>query len=105
GVNDRTEELTKVRPLMFAIAYRMTGSVIDAEDITQDALVRMLRDDAPVANPDAFATTVTTRLAIAPWRSARVRGESSVGEWLPEPRLTERDPAGDPAVAVDRDET
>ena len=104
-MTDRAAELTRVRPLMFAIAYRMTGSVTEAEDITQDALVRMLRDDTPVANPDAFATTVTTRLAIDHLRSARVRRESYVGEWLPEPRLTEPNPAVDPAAAVDRDET
>ncbi len=90
---------------MFAVAYRMTGSVMEAEDITQDALVRMLRDDAPLVNPDAFATTVTTRLAIDHLRSARVRRESYVGEWLPEPRLTDPNSALDPAAAVDRDET
>jgi RNA polymerase sigma-70 factor (ECF subfamily) len=90
---------------MFAIAYRMTGSVSEAEDITQDALVRMLREDTVVANPDAFATTVATRLAIDHLRSARVRRESYVGEWLPEPRVAEPDPAVDPAAALDRDET
>jgi RNA polymerase sigma-70 factor (ECF subfamily) len=90
---------------MFAIAYRMTGSVSEAEDIAQDALVRMLREDTPVANPDAFATTVATRLAIDHLRSARVRRESYVGEWLPEPRVAEPNPALDPAAAVDRDET
>jgi RNA polymerase sigma factor (sigma-70 family) len=90
---------------MFAIAYRMTGSVSEAADITQDALVRMLRADTPVANPDAFATTITTRLAIDHLRSARARRESYFGEWLPEPCLTEPDPAVDPAAALDRDET
>jgi len=104
-VTDRTAELTRVRPLMFSIAYRMTGSVVEAEDITQDALVRMLRDETPVANADAFATTVTTRLAIDHLRSARVRRESYVGEWLPEPRVGDADPSTDPAAAVDRDET
>lgn len=91
------------RPLMFAIAYRMTGSVAEAEDIVQDAYLRMLRSAEPAVNPDAFATTVTTRLAIDYLRSARVRRELYVGEWLPEPRLGAA--LDDPAEMVDRHET
>jgi RNA polymerase sigma-70 factor (ECF subfamily) len=76
------------RPLMFSIAYRMTGSVSDAEDIVQEAFLRLtraLRDGAQVTSPKAYLATVTTRLAISHLRSARVRREAYVGAWLPEP--------------------
>src|ERR1700683_3630985 len=78
------------RPLMFSIAYRMTGSVSDAEDIVQEAflrLTRVLRDGVRITAPKAYLGTVTTRLAISHLRSARVRRESYVGAWLPEPLL------------------
>ncbi len=83
------------RPLMFSIAYRMTGSVSDAEDIVQEAflrLTRVLRDGAVIASPKAYLATVTTRLAISHLRSARVRRESYVGAWLPEPLLADPEP-------------
>jgi len=76
------------RPLMFSIAYRMTGSVSDAEDIVQEAFLRAGKDaakDAEVESPKAYLATITTRLAIDHLRSARVRRESYVGTWLPEP--------------------
>src|SRR5271169_778897 len=79
------------RPLMFSIAYRMTGSVSDAEDIVQEAflrLTRVLRDGASIDSPKAYLATATTRLAISHLRSARVRRESYVGAWLPEPLLS-----------------
>ena len=84
---------------MFSIAYRMTGSISDAEDIVQEAflrLTRVLRDGASIDSPKAYLATVTTRLAISHLRSARVRRESYVGAWLPEPLLrpsAEPDPA------------
>jgi RNA polymerase sigma-70 factor (ECF subfamily) len=86
------------RPLMVSIAYRMTGSISDAEDIVQEAflrLTRVLRDGASITTPKAYLATVTTRLAISHLRSARVRRESYVGAWLPEPLIagTEPDPA------------
>jgi RNA polymerase sigma-70 factor (ECF subfamily) len=99
-MTDVTVGYATQRPLMFAIAYRMTGSVTEAEDIVQDALVRLLRDRTDVANLDAFATTITTRLAIDHLRSARVRREAYVGQWLPEPALSV-----DPADVVDRHES
>jgi len=80
------------RPLMFSIAYRMTGSVSDAEDIVQEAflrLTRVLRDGVQVTSPKAYLATVTTRLAISHLRSARVRREAYVGAWLPEPLVTD----------------
>ena len=77
------------RPLMFSIAYRMTGSVSDAEDIVQEAFLRAGQDpagqDGQVGSPKAYLATITTRLAIDHLRSARVRRESYVGTWLPEP--------------------
>ena len=81
-------DYTQFRPLMFSIAYRMTGSVSDAEDIVQEAFLRLtraLRDGAQVTSPKAYLATVTTRLAISHLRSARVRREAYVGAWLPEP--------------------
>jgi len=88
-----------LRALSFAVAYRMLGSVAEAEDVMQEAMLRLHEAD-DVANPEAFVTTVTTRLAIDVLRSARVRRERYVGSWLPEP-LVEDEALG----AVERDET
>ena len=91
-------DYAEFRPLMFSIAYRMTGSISDAEDIVQEAFLRLtraLRDGTSIDSPKAFLATVTTRLAISHLRSARVRRESYVGAWLPEPLLADPDP--DPA--------
>jgi RNA polymerase sigma-70 factor (TIGR02957 family) len=94
-------DYTGYRPLMFSIAYRMTGSVGDAEDIVQDAFVRLtraLRDGARIDSPKAYLATITTRLAISHLRSARVRREAYVGAWLPEPLVAdEHGPYDDPA--------
>jgi RNA polymerase sigma-70 factor (TIGR02957 family) len=88
-----TSHYTEYRPLMFSIAYRMTGSVTDAEDIVQEAFLRASKD-ADVTAPKAYLATITTRLAIDHLRSARVRRESYVGTWLPEPLIgNEPDPA------------
>ncbi len=81
-----------LRPLLFSIAYRMLGSVTEAEDVVQDAYLR--REAAgPVEHERAFMTAVTTRLAIDVLRSARVRREGYVGEWLPEPLVEAEAPA------------
>ena len=84
---------------MFAIAYRMLGSVGDAEDIVQEAFLRYhqaVSEQASVESPRAFLATVTTRLSVDFLRSARVRREAYLGPWLPEPLLA--DPAApDPA--------
>ena len=91
-------ELELMRPGSFAIAYRMLGSVSEAEDVVQEALLRVHRaieDGERIASPRAYVATVTTRLAINELRSARARREQYVGEWLPEPILT--DGVDDPA--------
>jgi RNA polymerase sigma-70 factor (ECF subfamily) len=103
--NLATEQHDELRPLMFSIAYRMLGSVAEAEDIVQEAFLRMYGPAAPEArSPEALASTVTTRLAIDHLRSARVRRERYVGAWLPEPLLTAGD-AADPARRIEADET
>ena len=89
------EDYAEYRPLMFSIAYRMTGSISDAEDIVQEAflrLTRVLRHGASIESPKAYLATATTRLAISHLRSARVRRESYVGAWLPEPLVADTDP-------------
>jgi RNA polymerase sigma factor (sigma-70 family) len=95
---DRDRLLDDLRPASFAIAYRMLGSVSEAEDVVQEALLRVhqaLQAGEQIASPRAFVATVTTRLAINELRSARVRRERYVGDWLPEPILT--DGRDDPA--------
>jgi RNA polymerase sigma-70 factor (ECF subfamily) len=97
-MTDRERLLDELRPVAFAIAYRMLGSVSEAEDVVQEALLRVhqtLDGGEQIASPRGFVATVTTRLAINELRSARVRRELYVGEWLPEPIITDRhdDPA------------
>jgi RNA polymerase sigma-70 factor (TIGR02957 family) len=85
-----TSQYTEYRPLMFSIAYRMTGSVSDSEDIVQEAFLRADkadRADRGIESPKSYLATITTRLAIDHLRSARVRRESYVGTWLPEPLI------------------
>lgn len=89
------------RSTLFGVAYRMLGSVADAEDVIQDAWLRWHSvDHTKIENPDRFLVRVTARLAIDQLRSARVRRESYVGEWLPEPLMADSDIA-DRAVTVD----
>jgi RNA polymerase sigma-70 factor (ECF subfamily) len=84
------------RDRLFGIAYRMVGTVADAEDIVQEAYLRWHATTAEVQNPGAYLTTIITRLCLDHLKSARVRREEYVGPWLPEPlapiqadRLTE----------------
>ena len=84
-----------LRPLMFSIAYRMVGSVGDAEDIVQEAFLRFHRasgEGEEIESPKAYLSAITTRLGIDHLRSARVRREQYVGTWLPEPVLTDPSP-------------
>jgi RNA polymerase sigma-70 factor (TIGR02957 family) len=92
------EAVEELRPRAFAIAYRMLGSVSEAEDVVQEALLRLHRAEQQgerIESPRAYLSTVVTRLAIDQLRSARVRRETYVGEWLPEPLLVSEqdDPA------------
>jgi RNA polymerase sigma-70 factor (TIGR02957 family) len=97
-MTDRERLLDELRPGAFAIAYRMLGSVAEAEDVVQEALLRVhqaLDRGEQIESPRAFVATITTRLAINELRSARARREQYVGEWLPEPIVT--DAQDDPA--------
>ena len=91
--------MDELRPLLFSIAYRMLGSVADAEDVVQEAFLRYERADH-VDSPKAWLTSVVTNLAIDQLRSARAQRETYVGEWLPEPLVDGEDPA---AVAEQAD--
>jgi RNA polymerase sigma-70 factor (ECF subfamily) len=94
---DEDNGYSSLRPLLFSIAYRMLASVSEAEDAVQDAFLRYQRalaEGAEIVSPKAYLSTVVTRLAIDRLRSARARRETYVGEWLPEPLLTDDD---DPA--------
>jgi len=90
--------LDELRPLAFAIAYRMLGSVAEAEDVVQESLLRVhraLEGGERIESPRAYVATIATRLAIDELRSARTRRETYVGEWLPEPLVA--DAADEPA--------
>jgi RNA polymerase sigma-70 factor (ECF subfamily) len=93
SMETRAEVFASARPMLFAIAYRMLGSVMDAEDLVQDAYLRW--QEAPetdVRSPRAYLTTIVTRLAINQLRAARTKRETYVGPWLPEPLVTEDTP-------------
>jgi RNA polymerase sigma-70 factor, ECF subfamily len=90
----RAEEFEELRPLMFAIAYRLLGSVAEAEDAVQETWLRYETSPTQPASTKAFLSAVVTRVSIDVLRSARVRRESYVGQWFPEPLLT--DPYEDP---------
>src|SRR5437764_7634095 len=90
------------RGLLFSIAYRMLGSVADAEDAVQDAFIRWQRaSDVDVRSPKAFLVTIVSRLCINHLQSARVQRESYVGEWLPEPLVTEPGASAPEILQVD----
>jgi RNA polymerase sigma-70 factor (TIGR02957 family) len=92
-VSDSSDDLLReLRPAAFGIAYRMLGSVAEAEDVVQEALLRVhgaLEAGERIESPRAYVATIATRLAIDQLRSARARRESYVGEWLPEPLVTD----------------
>ena len=101
------EAYEDLRPLLFSIAYRMLGSVAEAEDIVQESFLRYqhaLERSDEIESPRAYLSAVATRLAIDHLRSARARKESYVGEWLPEPLLTD-EAAPDAARHVEQADT
>ncbi|MER5688866.1 RNA polymerase sigma-70 factor [Streptomyces sp. NPDC002205] len=88
-----TREFMAARPQLFGIAYRVLGSAVEAEDIVQEAWLRWQNANrADIHEPAAFLATVTVRLAINFAQSARMRRESYIGPWLPEPVDTSTDP-------------
>jgi RNA polymerase sigma-70 factor (ECF subfamily) len=92
------EEFDELRPSAFAIAYRMLGSVSEAEDMVQEGFIRLHRareSGERIESPRAYLSTVVSRLSLDQLRSARVRRETYVGEWLPEPLVASAD--DDPA--------
>ncbi|NNU27651.1 RNA polymerase sigma-70 factor [Isoptericola sediminis] len=95
----RTEEFTALRPLLFAIAYRILGSVGEAEDAVQETWVRYEATATEPASVKSFLSAVVTRISIDVLRSARVRREEYTGTWFPEPLLD--DPYEDPERAAE----
>ena len=90
----RDEEFEQLRPLLFAIAYRILGSVAEAEDAVQETWLRYESSPTQPTSTKAFLSAVVTRVSIDVLRSARVRRETYVGQWFPEPLLA--DPYEDP---------
>ena len=101
---DRLATFDRHRSLLFGIAYRMLGSVADAEDMLQETFIRWQRmfPDG-IESPKAMLITITTRLCINHMQSARATREQYFGEWLPEPILTS--PRGNPALSIEIDES
>jgi RNA polymerase sigma-70 factor, ECF subfamily len=95
----RVEEFEELRPLLFSIAYRMLGSVGEAEDAVQETWLRWEASPAEPRSAKAFLSATVSRIAIDVLRSARVRREAYVGPWFPEPLLA--DPYQDPARAAE----
>ena len=92
----RLEEFDQNRGLLFSIAYRMLGSVADAEDVLQETFIRWLNARAEdIRSPKAFLITIITRLSINQLQSARVRREEYIGQWLPEPLVAPAAEGGD----------
>jgi RNA polymerase sigma-70 factor (ECF subfamily) len=95
----RAAEFEQLRPLLFAIAYRILGSVAEAEDAVQETWLRWDASATPPASTKAFLSAVVTRISIDVLRSARAQRENYIGPWLPEPLLN--DPYEDPAHAAE----
>ncbi|MFD0542447.1 RNA polymerase sigma-70 factor [Streptomyces mexicanus] len=96
---DKAEEFEELRPLLFSIAYRILGSVGEAEDAVQETWLRFAGSAARVASAKAYLSATVTRVSLDVLRSARVRREEYVGPWFPEPLLT--DPYQDPARSAE----
>jgi RNA polymerase sigma-70 factor, ECF subfamily len=103
NVSEKLLTFDQHRALLLSIAYRMLGSVADAEDMVQDTYIRwQLSSSDDIQSPRAFLVTIVTRLCINYLQSARIQREHYVGQWLPEPLITE--PGSDPADNVQADE-
>jgi RNA polymerase sigma-70 factor (ECF subfamily) len=103
-VSIRLATFDQYRSLLFSIAYRMIGSVADAEDMLQETFIRWQQSAGEnIESPRAFLVTIISRLCINHLKSARVRREEYVGEWLPEPIVT--DPSSDPFGIIKVDES
>jgi RNA polymerase sigma-70 factor (ECF subfamily) len=102
--SDLEQTYRDLRPYAFAIAYRMLGSVSEAEDTVQDTFLRLAQDEnSQIRSPKAYIATITTRLAIDRLRSAGARREAYIGPWLPEPVLDDpvAGPGSDAAASVE----
>jgi len=104
GVSGRAAVFEQHRRLLFSIAYRMLGSVADAEDALQDAFIRWQRaPEVEIRSPKAFLVTIVSRISVSHLQSARAQRETYVGEWLPEPIVT--GPGSDVARLAQIDES
>lgn len=93
ALDEAVSVFVQLRPRLFGIAYRVLGSAVEAEDVVQEVWLRWQKTDrSAVVSPAAFLSSVTTRLAINVAQSARVRRETYIGPWLPEPIDTSADP-------------
>jgi RNA polymerase sigma-70 factor (ECF subfamily) len=98
---ETVEDFERSRPRLFALAYRMLGSASEAEDVVQDAWLRYAAaQPAEIRSPQAYLTTIVSRLALDRLKSARAAREQYVGPWLPEPVLTEGQPEPERSVAL-----
>src|SRR3954454_22916323 len=95
----RVDEFEQLRPHLLAVAYRLTGTVADAEDVVQEAWLHWHGSSGEITDLRAWLTTVASRLSLDRLRSAAHRREAYFGEWLPEPVVTGFD-ADDPLAAV-----
>ncbi|OBI07962.1 sigma-70 family RNA polymerase sigma factor [Mycobacterium scrofulaceum] len=101
---EQVSQFEALRPHLMAVAYRLTGTVADAEDIVQEAWLRWDRQDAEITDLRAWLTTVVSRLGLDKLRSAAHRRETYTGNWLPEPVVTGFDRADPLAVVVSRED-
>ncbi|HKX68972.1 MAG TPA: RNA polymerase sigma-70 factor [Intrasporangium sp.] len=99
GAGSKAEQFEQLRPLLFAIAYRILGSVVEAEDAVQETWLRFEAAQTEPVSTKAFLSAVVTRVSIDILRSARVRREQYVGPWFPEPLVA--DPYEDPARSAE----
>jgi RNA polymerase sigma-70 factor (ECF subfamily) len=93
AMDEAVSVFVELRPRLFGIAYRLLGSAVESEDVVQEVWLRWQKTDrSAVLSPVAFLSKATTRLAINVAQSARVRRETYIGPWLPEPIDTSNDP-------------